>query len=179
MRTVGAHYVPKHEKEILVIGRTTGSYLLGAKSGPHQFFDAGFWAGLISGGEHDSVGINLFVTERNEGEDGVAKPLFLGGGGTAFRREGRRSADFVLQLDDEPLGGFFTDAAQGRKSRGIARSNGITQCRDRCAAEDVEGEFWADAADADEQQEHFTFLGSGETEQLLRAVLSNDMMIRE
>ena len=44
MRTVGAHYVPKHEKEILVIGRTTGSYLLGAKSGPHQFFDAGFWA---------------------------------------------------------------------------------------------------------------------------------------
>ena len=111
MGTVGAHCVPKHEKGFFVTGRTTEGYLLGAKSGPHQFFDAGFWARLTSGGEHDSVGIDLLVAQRNEGEDSVDKLLFLGSGGATFRRKGRGSADFVLQLDDEALGGFLADAA--------------------------------------------------------------------
>jgi hypothetical protein len=39
--------------------------------------------------------------------------------------------------------------------------------------------FGTDAADADEQQEHLAFLEGDETEQLLRPVLSHDVMIRE
>ena len=47
------------------------------------------------------------------------------------------------------------------------------------AAEDVDGEFRADAADADEQEEHRAFLGSGEAEELLGAVLRHDVVIGE
>jgi len=33
------------------------------------------------------MGVDLFVAKRNESEDGVGEPLFLGGGGTALRLE--------------------------------------------------------------------------------------------
>ena len=89
-------------------------------------------AGFVGGGEDDAVGVDLFVAEGDEGEDGVDEFLFLGGGGAAFCFEGAGAADFVLQLHDETLGGFLADAAQGRKGRGIARGDGVAGRRWRC-----------------------------------------------
>lgn len=37
-----------------------------------QLFHGGFGAGLVGGCEHDTVGIDLFVAEGDEGEDGIA-----------------------------------------------------------------------------------------------------------
>ena len=61
---------------------------------------------------HRFVGVDLFVTEGDEGEHGVGDPGFLGswsvGGAGGF--PGRGDADFVLEFDDDALGRLFADA---------------------------------------------------------------------
>ncbi len=125
---------------------------------------AAFFLGLFD----RLVGIDLFVTEGDEGEDGVGDARFLGGGGEggAGGFPGGGDADFVLQFDDDALGGFFADAFGFGEQAGVAIHDGGFEVRDADAAEDVEGGLRSDAADVvDQQAEEVALGGAHEAEE--------------
>ena len=96
-------------------------------------------------------GFGLFVAEGDEAEDGVGLGLlfwivsaFGGAGGLP----GIHDADFVLELEDDALGGFATDAFDAGEGFHIAADDGVLEGGDGHAAEDAEGHLGADAGDA-------------------------------
>ena len=109
------------------------------------------------------MGVGLFVAEGDEGEDGVVE-LGLGGGGGvggAGGLPGGGDADFVFQLDDDALGGFFADAFGFGQKGGVAGDDGGFELEDADAGEDVEGGLWADAADVGGEEAEEVALGGG------------------
>src|ERR1700677_683136 len=109
------------------------------------------------------VGVDLFVAEGDEGEDGVVDLDFLGGGfvGVAGGFPCGGDADFVLELDDDALGGFFADALGLGEEAGVAADDGGLEMRDADAAQYVEGGFGADAGDVVDEEAEEVALGGG------------------
>ena len=108
---------------------------------------------------------SLLVAEGDEGEDGVVDVLFLGreallrGGG--FPRGG--DADFITQLDNDPLGRFLADAFDFAEGCNVTRDDKPAK-DDRC--DDVENgqrQLRSNAADVvDEEKKEVALLGRGE-----------------
>jgi hypothetical protein len=110
---------------------------------------------------HGFMGVDLFVAERNEREDGVVDPRFFGGrsvcGAGGFPCGG--DADFIFQFDDDPLGGFFANAFGFREETGVGTDHGGFEIRDADAAEHIERGLGADPADVIHQQAEKIALG--------------------
>jgi len=114
---------------------------------PDEVLGAGAAAGFLLDGFDGFVGIDLFIPEGDEGEDGVVEEDFGGRGGVGgaggFPSGG--DADFVLELDDDALGGLFADAFGAGEGGGVAADDGGFEAGDADAAEDVEGSLWPDS----------------------------------
>ena len=132
---------------------------------PDEILGAGGAAGLFLDGFDGFVGLDLFITEGDEGEDGVVEQALGGRGGVggAGGFPGGGDADFVLELDDDALGGFFPDAFGPGERGGVAADDGGFEHGDANAAEDIEGGPRPDAADVgDEEAEEVALGGGGE-----------------
>ena len=128
-----------------------------------QLLQRGLGLGIADGADA-FVRFGLLIAERDEGEDGVVDVLFLGrkallrGGGFP----GGGDADFVAQLDDDPLGGLFADAFDPAQRRDVARDDEAAKDDRRDAVEDGQRKLWPDAADVvDEQEKEIPFFLGG------------------
>ncbi len=133
------------------------------QAGAHQILDRRRRAKRGLRGAHGIVRLDLLETQRHQRQHGVID-LLVAFGKRALRAQRlprARRADFVLELDDNALGGFFSDAGNLRKRLDIAIGHRAAQGGHVHAAQNVQRELGADAADGvDEQAEHFA-LGRG------------------
>ena len=60
--------------------------------------------------------------------------------------------DLVLELENDPLSGFFSDAADFGNRRDVARDDGSLEHLDRQAAQDGERDLWPDPCDMVQQK---------------------------
>lgn len=146
-------------------GRRSGQAFEGLAD---EVFAGGGGAEGFGDGAHSLVGFDLFVTERDQGEDGVVDGCIGGGGGVvgAGRLPCGGDTDFVFELHHDALGGFLSDAGDFRDGRDVRRHHGSLESGDIHAAEDGEGEFRADAGDVgDEEPEEVALGGGGEAKE--------------
>ncbi|MEK0445127.1 MAG: hypothetical protein RLZZ399_448 [Verrucomicrobiota bacterium] len=109
--------------------------------------------------------IDLFVTQGDQGEDGVVDFGLAGGGRVAFGGclPGCGDAYLVFQLHDDPFGRLFPDAFDLGEGLGVAGNDGCLEAGHRGSAENIERGFGADAGDMpDEKSEKVAFRGGCE-----------------
>ena len=144
----------------------------------HQVFDRRLRAEHALRVADGVVRVNLLETERHQRQHGVVnflvvrrqRPL------CARRLPRARRADFVAQLDDDALGGFFADAGNLRECLHVAASHRAAKCRHADAAQNIQRRFRSDAADTvDEQAEQIAFRRARKAVKNVRVLADNQL----
>lgn len=124
------------------------------------------------------LGVGLLPAEGDEREDCVVHFRLLGrrgvGGTGGFPCSG--DAHFILQLHQDALGGFLTDAFCFGKSSGVSSDDAGFEVRHARRAEHVERGLWPDAADVgDEEAEEVAFTLRGEAVEDVRVFADGEV----
>ncbi len=79
-----------------------------------ELFNRRFRAPLGCGAGDDLVSVCLFVSERDESSDCIAKNVWVSQAGGVVRYQALVAAQFLPQFDNQSFGCFLADPAQGR-----------------------------------------------------------------
>ena len=134
-----------------------GVGVIGSGAGGEGGFDEVGGAGNFGAGGmglvDEAVGFGGGESEGGKGEGGIVQEGALGG---ALGEVG-----FIAQFEQDALGALFADAGNAGQSGKVVLGEGSAEFGGGQGAEDGEGEFGADAVDAQQEAEVAAFVGGG------------------
>lgn len=110
------------------------------------------------------MGFTLFITQRNQSENGVINPLI-----GVFRKRsclGRfpsgGNAHFIFKFENDAFGGFFPDAVNARDGCDIRTHDRVLKIGNAHAAQDGKSDFWPHTRDVIDEKSKQVSLGTGQ-----------------